>query len=194
VAQGQGDAGIAQLRQGITALRATFASRATGPTLTRLSFLAHLAEAYGRTGQINKGLNVLTEAFAAVHSTGERYCAADLYRLRGEFLLRQAEHGAVRTAPPATALLAEGEQGGATDGQPLRIEAETCFHHALAIARHQQARALELRAAVSLSRLWQQQGKRIATRELLVPLYGWFTEGFDTADLQEAKALLEALV
>jgi predicted ATPase len=79
------------------------------------------------------------------------------------------------------------------DGQPLRIEAETCFHQALAIARHQQAKSLELRAAMSLARLWQQQGKRTDARELLVPIYGWFTEGFDTADLQDAKALLEAL-
>ena len=68
-----------------------------------------------------------------------------------------------------------------------------CFHQALDVARRQQARALELRAAMSLSRLWQQQGKGAAARELLAPVYGWFTEGFDTADLQEAKALLEEL-
>ena len=67
------------------------------------------------------------------------------------------------------------------------------FHHALAVARHQQAKSLELRAAMSLSRLWQRQGKRAEARELLAPIYGWFTEGFDTPDLQEAKALLEEL-
>jgi predicted ATPase len=77
--------------------------------------------------------------------------------------------------------------------QPVRSEAEACFHQALAVARHQQAKSLELRAAMSLARLWQRQGKRAAARELLVPIYGWFTEGFDTADLQEARALLEAL-
>jgi hypothetical protein len=125
--------------------------------------------------------------------TGERYCEADLYRLRGEFLIRQAEQGTARTALPATALLAESEPGGATDAQSLCIEAETCLWHALDIARHQQAKSLELRAAMSLSRLWQQQGKRAAARALLVPIYGWFTEGFDTADLQDAKALLDAL-
>jgi predicted ATPase len=71
------------------------------------------------------------------------------------------------------------------------LTAEECFHQALAIAHRQQARSLELRAAMSLGRLWQQQGKQVAARQLLTPLYGWFTEGFDTADLQEAKALLE---
>jgi predicted ATPase len=72
-------------------------------------------------------------------------------------------------------------------------QVETCFQQALTIARQQQAKSLELRAAVSLSRLWQQQGKRAAAYALLAPVYGWFTEGFDTADLQEARALLKAL-
>ena len=79
------------------------------------------------------------------------------------------------------------------DGQPLRIEAETCLCRALDVARHQQAKSLELRAAMSLSRLWQQQGKRTEAYQVLASIYGWFTEGFDTADLQEAKALLEEL-
>ncbi len=72
-------------------------------------------------------------------------------------------------------------------------QAETCFQHALDIARRQQARSWELRAAMSLARLWQQQGKRAEAHELLAPVYGWFTEGFDTADLQEARALLDEL-
>ena len=76
---------------------------------------------------------------------------------------------------------------------PDEVQAARCFHHALAVARHQQAKSLELRAAMSLSRLWQRQGKRAEARELLAPIYGWFTEGFDTPDLQEAKALLEEL-
>ena len=80
-----------------------------------------------------------------------------------------------------------------TGRSSLPIEDELCFRQALDIARRQQAKSLELRAAISLSRLWQQQGKRDEARELLVPVYGWFTEGFDTADLQEAKALLEEL-
>ena len=98
------------------------------------------------------------------------------------------------------ALLGSGAvsaQGGVAAG-PCRhsqtwLEAEACFHQALDIARHQQAKSLELRAAMSLARLWQRQGKRAEARELLAPVYGWFTEGFDTADLQEAKALLDAL-
>jgi predicted ATPase len=101
-----------------------------------------------------------------VNQQGERWGEAELYRLKGELLLaRSAEH---------------------------HVEAETCFHQALDIARHQQAKSLELRAAMSLARLWQCQGKHAEAHALLAPLYGWFTEGFDTADLQEAKALLEA--
>ena len=92
---------------------------------------------------------------------------------------------------------AASAQGGAAAaaGSQLKkhAEAEACFQQALDIARHQQAKSLELRAAMSLGRLWQRQGKRTEAYELLAPVYGWFTEGFDTADLQEAKALLEAL-
>jgi predicted ATPase len=100
-----------------------------------------------------------------VHNSGERCYEAELYRLQGELLL-------ARPAEP-------------------HAEAEACFCEALAVARRQQAKALELRAATSLSRLWQQQGKRDDAYELLAPIYGWFTEGFDTADLQDAKALME---
>jgi class 3 adenylate cyclase/tetratricopeptide (TPR) repeat protein len=121
---------------------------------------------YGRAGQTETGLTVLAEALALVDHTGERYWEAEIYRLKGELLLQ-----AVPDAP----------------------QAEACFQQALAVARHQQAKSLELRAAMSLSRLWQQQGERAGARELLAPIYTWFTEGFDTADLQEAKALLENL-
>ena len=102
-----------------------------------------------------------------METTGERYYAAELHRLQGELLLQHAA--------------------------PEVAHAETCFQQALAMARRQQAKSLELRAAMSLSRLWQQQGKRDEARALLAPIYGWFTEGFDTADLQEARALLEEL-
>src|SRR5262249_51334589 len=100
-------------------------------------------------------------------NTGEQYYTAELCRLKGALLLAQSS--------------------AQVD------EAETCFRQALDIARQQQAKSLELRAATSLSRLWHRQGKRVEARELLAPLYGWFTEGFDTADLHEAKALLEEL-
>jgi predicted ATPase len=140
--------------------------QAIGAEINRPYLLAPLAEAYGKNGQAAAGLATLAEALRAVHS-GERFWEAEIHRLQGELLLaRSAEHHA---------------------------EAETCFRQALDIAHRQQEKSLELRAATSLSRLWQQQGKRGEARELLAPVYDWFTEGFDTADLQEAEALLEEL-
>jgi TOMM system kinase/cyclase fusion protein len=163
-AQGQGAEGTAQMRQGLAAYQAT------GTERRRPYYLALLAEAYGSLGQTAEGLSLLAEALATVDRTGERGWAAELHRLQGELLLAQA-------------------------GERQRVsEAEACLHQALDVARRQQAKSWELRAATSLSRLWQQQGKRAAAHALLAPIYGWFTEGFDTADLQEAKALLEALM
>ena len=126
-----------------------------------------LAEVAGHAGQVEEGLRLLAEALAALEASGRGDLRAETYRLQGALLLRQ-------TTSDAT-------------------QAEACFQQALAIARHQQAKSWELRAATSLSRLWQEQGKRTEAYELLAPIYGWFTEGFDTADLQEAKALLEEL-
>ena len=158
-----------QTRQGL----ATY--QATGAAFQRPHFLAMLAEASGLLGQPQEGLAAVDEALTLVEQTGERYYAAELHRLRGELLLRHAD-----TGPQAP-------------GSGQQVEAEACFHRALDVARQQQARSLELRAAMSLARLWQQQGKRADAGALLAPIYDWFTEGFDTADLQEAKALLEAL-
>jgi len=153
--------------EGITQLRqGLVAVKAVGSALDWPRFLLLLAEACGQVGQIDEGLAALTEALATLHRTGERFWEAQFHRLKGELLLRQ----------------------GSSTG-----EVEACFHQALAIARQQQAKSLELRAAMSLARLWQRQGKHLEAYELLAPLYGWFTEGFDTADLQEAKALLAAL-
>jgi predicted ATPase len=121
----------------------------------------------------------VTEALEVVQQSGERWWEAELYRLKGELLLIQdTDRGDSRAAPTEPS---------------LRAEAESSFQRALDVARSQQAKSFELRAAMSLARLWQQQGKRAEARDLLAPLYGWFTEGFDTADLQEAKALLEEL-
>jgi predicted ATPase len=159
--QGQNEAGIAQMRQGLGA------HQATGTGVSRPHYLALLAEAYGKGGQTEEGLRVLAEALAQVDHTGERYYEEEVYRLKGELLLRQA----VPDAP----------------------QAEVCFQQALAVARRQQAKSWELRAARSLARLWQQQGKRTEAHQLLAEVYGWFTEGFDTPDLQEARALLDAL-
>jgi predicted ATPase len=116
----------------------------------------------------------VADALEAVHHTGERLSEAELYRLQGELLCQQTNEGGGAPRVPAP-------------------EAEACFQQALALARQQEAKALELRAGLSLARLWQQQGKRAAAYELLAPIYGWFTEGLDTADLQEAHVVLEAV-
>jgi class 3 adenylate cyclase/predicted ATPase len=141
--------------------------RATGAETNRPYFLALLAEAQGTHGAPEAGLAMLKEALTLVEKTGERWYAPELYRLQGALLVQQT-----------------------SDNHP---EAESCFHHALEIARNQQAKSFELRTATSLAHLWQQQGKRREAHELLASVYGWFTEGFDTADLQEAKALLAEL-
>ena len=163
-AQGQGEAGIAQMRQGLASWQAT------GATVHRTLFLALLAEAYGQTGAVDMSLAVLADALRHVHTTGERFYEAELYRLKGEFLQREPDRG-----------------------QPSTLTPETCFLRALDIARSQDAKAWELRAAMSLSHLWWRQGKRQDAYDLLAPVYDWFTEGLDTSDLIEAKQLLDEL-
>jgi TOMM system kinase/cyclase fusion protein len=165
---GEPEAGQGQREEGIAQMRQGLAVwQATGAKVFRPYGLALLAEASAHVGQIEEGLTLLVEALAVAHDTGERRWEAELHRLKGELLLmRAAAHDA---------------------------EAEACFHQALDVARQQQTKSLELRAAMSLSRLWQRQGKRAEAHALLAPVYGWFTEGFDTADLREAKALLATL-
>ena len=178
---GQVDEAIIQIRQSLGFWQGT------GAELARPYFMAMLAEAYGKNGQHDEGRRMLAEALEFADTHGDRFWEAELYRLRGELLLQQTTgRKQANQAPPEPLMLAEAEQ-------PVSSEAETCLQQALAIAPRQQAKSLELLAAMSLARLWQQQGKRAEARELLAPVYGWFTEGFDTADLQEAKALLDAL-
>jgi predicted ATPase/DNA-binding winged helix-turn-helix (wHTH) protein len=141
--------------------------RAGGPQLGRPSIFSLLAEAYGQAGQPTAGLQALVEALKLATETGECWWEAELHRLKGALLLQLPI--------------------------PEVPQAEACFHQALNVARRQQAKALELRAALSLSRLWQHQGKRAQARHLLEEVYDWFTEGFDTPDLQAAQALLETL-
>ena len=143
------------------------AFRATGAAVYVPYFCTLLADVSAHLGHTDDGLQALAEAHTVIEQHEERYWEAEVYRLRGVLLLRQP-------------------------GTP-QDEAETCFQQALAIARRQEAKSLELRAATSLDRLWQCQGKRTAAHQLLADVYGWFTEGFDTADLQEAKVLLEEL-
>ena len=191
--QGWGQARVGQVEEGMTHMRQGLgALRATGAELLRPYLLALLAEACGRSGQIEAALGALEEALVGADEHAERFYEADLYRLKGNLLLRKCV-GADRN-PAAAEISKEQAAGLVTTGwSPLQTEAEACFQTALTIARRQQAKSLELRAAVSLSRLWQQQGKREEAHELLAPVYGWFAEGFDTADLQEAKALLQEL-
>jgi predicted ATPase len=166
--RGHGEEGIAQIQQGLAAYQATGAT-AQGPY-----HLALLAEACAQVGQTTEGLEALAEALAVLAKSRERWCEAELYRLRGELLLQQAVGAGLKPIP-------------------TEDEAEACFRQALDVARRQQAKSLELRATMSLSRLWQRQGKNEPARQILAPIYSWFTEGFDTTDLREAKALLEEL-
>jgi predicted ATPase len=141
--------------------------RASGAVLHVPYFCTMLADVCDHLGHPDDGLQALAEAHALGEQHEERYWEAEVCRLRGVLLLRQP-------------------------GTPQE-EAEAWLQRALDVARRQEAKSLELRAAMSLARLWQQQGKRAAAYDLLAPIYGWFTEGFDTADLQEARALLDAL-
>jgi predicted ATPase len=159
--QGQSEAGMTQVRQGIAAWRAT------GAELVLPCLCTLLADVSDYLSHPEDGLQALAEAHTLVEQHEERLWEAEVHRLRGVLLLRQT-------------------------GTPQE-KAEACFLQALDVARRQQAKSLELRAATSLERLWQQQGKRTEAHELLAPVYAWFTEGFDTTDLQEARALLEEL-
>ncbi|MBM3227031.1 MAG: hypothetical protein FJZ47_24965 [Candidatus Tectomicrobia bacterium] len=140
---------------------------ASGQTLVRGRYLLLLAEILGHVGQTAAGLDLLTEALAVIEDIGKGNLRAEAYRLQGEFLLRQPHPDVER--------------------------AEGCLQQALSIARHQQARSLELRAALSLSQLWYQRQQYAAARQLLAEVHGWFTEGFDMHDLQAAAALLHRL-
>ena len=130
-------------------------------------YLVLVADAYGMYAEFDKAFSALDEALEWVARNDERLYAAEAHRIRGELLLRQP------TPDPAGA--------------------QRCFEQALAVARAQQAKSWELRAATSMARMWQQRGRRDDAHKLLEPIYNWFTEGFDTADLQDAKSLLDQL-
>jgi predicted ATPase len=170
-AQGSSEEGMGQMRQGLAALRAT------GAALRQPYYLALLAEAHRRAGQVESGLALLAEGLTEVQRHGECWHEAELHRLRGGLLLRAGVHATCWHA----------------DGDADSTRAEQCFHQALVTARRQDAKSLELRAAVNLARLWQRQGNHAEARDLLAPVYAWFTEGFQTADLRDAKALLDEI-
>jgi predicted ATPase len=143
------------------------AYRATGAELWRPCYLCLFAEACMETGRLDDGLSALTEALAAVDENEIRFYEAETHRLKGELLLKQDDSNAA--------------------------EAQGCFQRAIEIARNQSAKSWELRATMSLARLLRDTGRRDAARAMLGEIYGWFTEGFDTADLKDANALLDEL-
>jgi class 3 adenylate cyclase/predicted ATPase len=167
VEQGQEEEGIAQLRHGLAAYQAT------ATELGQPYFLCLLAGAYGKVEHLERALCLLAEAAAMLERGGQCWYEAELYRVKGELTLKQS-----------------GVRGPASD---VQREAGACFWKAVEIARRQQAKSLELRAVMSVARLWQSQGRLDEARQIVAEIYGWFTEGFDTADLKDAKALLDEL-
>jgi predicted ATPase len=141
--------------------------RSTGATLYEPHFLLLLALAHAELGQLDDAWRCIDEAIEKVERSKEKWCEAEVHRIAGEIALKSP--------------------------QPEPAKAETYFERALVVARQQQAKSWELRAAMSMARLWRDQGKPQQARELLAPVYGWFTEGLDTLDLEEAKALLDEL-
>jgi class 3 adenylate cyclase/predicted ATPase len=163
-ARGQGEASIGQMRQSLAVYRAM------GAELGRSYYLALLAEAYQYAGQPDEAMTAVAEALATADASEEHVYTAELYRLKGELTLQQFQFSSSKFQ-----------------------EAEACFHKAIELARRQNAKSLELRTATSLGRLWRKQDKPKEARQMLAEVYGWFSEGFDTADLREAKLLLEEM-
>jgi len=174
------DEGIEQMRLGIAA------HKATGTEVTRSHFLTLLAEALEKARQPEQALCLLEEALDLANQNGDRYYLAELYRVKGELLLMQATgRGVSRAAKRGKAVV--------ESNPPMFVQAEGCFNQSIKIAQQQKAKSLELRAVMSLARLLPKQGRKEEARRILDETYGWFTEGFDTADLIEARALLNDL-
>jgi predicted ATPase len=159
--------GIAEIRAGLDAYRVI------GAEVHRAAFLSWLAEAHGKVGQVEEGLGLLAQAQTLADKCHEQLWQSELYRLRGELVLKRL--------------------GFQTSTPQDEHEPEDCFRQALTIARAQNAKSLELRATISLARLLASQGKHDEARTMLAEIYSWFAEGFDTADLKDAKVLLEEL-
>jgi predicted ATPase len=188
--QGQTEEGSWQIQRGVVT------SQARSAELGRLQDLILLAEAHGKAGRAEEGLSVLAEAPNFVEKTKERNYEAELYRLKGELTLAQS---GVQSLASRVQKSFKSKVSGSrfqvqaspkSEARSPESEAEECFLRAIEVAQKQQAKSLELRATMSLARLWQQQGKHQAARNTLSAIYNWFTEGFDTKELQEAKALL----
>jgi DNA-binding winged helix-turn-helix (wHTH) protein/predicted ATPase len=168
VEQGELESGIQQMRVRLDNYHSI------GAKLWRAHHLGLLAESSAKAGQIDEGLSILAEALGTVEETGERYYEAELYRIRGELLMMQMKKGG-------------------KDSSPLVTQAESCFLQAISVARRQQAKSWELRAAMSLARLYRLQNRTEEARQALADIFAWFTEGFNTVDMKEARALLDEL-
>ncbi len=188
--QGQGAEGMTQMHQAIEAWRAIGIQTFGQPFVM-------LAEVCGKIGDPEEGSRLLVESLTEVRQSGERWWEAELHRVRGELILQQERQKAKgRDQKPVLSPVEGAKISNSqhpTPSSPAEIEAEACFLKSLEISRRQQSKWPELRAALSLSRLWSQQGKRDEARELIIKVYNWFTEGLETKDLQEAKALLHEL-
>jgi len=192
VQRGEPEAGLSALLEGL------FRYRGLGAPYALPSRLCFVADAYRQLGCVKEGLATIEEAVHLTETYANVWWAAEVYRLKGELLLaatgqttihRSDGRGASRVGQASLVALGPGHPV-----LPSQAEAEVCLQKALEIARQQEAKSLELRAAMSLSRLWQAQGKTTQARQVLAVVYSWFTEGFDTRDMREARVLLARLV
>jgi predicted ATPase len=167
---------LGHVREGMALIREGIAGwQSTGARCWLPGYYRSLAEAQAQAGQLEEGLTTLDEALTLMEDTNERHWEVELYRLKGELLSTKSM------------------QGDEVEAEANLLQAESRFQHAIEVAQRQQAKSWELRATTSLARLWQKQGRRQEAREILAEIYNWFTEGFGTADLQDAKALLVEL-
>jgi predicted ATPase/predicted Ser/Thr protein kinase len=196
--QGEAEAGIAQMRDGFAELRAAEIEQ------QHANYLSLLAEALGKAGRLEEGLQVIDEALQITQDTEERFSEAELYRIKGELLIRSfaaaENHQSIADNKTVSIQQATGEIQPVSKpvvqvpmSDLARAEVESCFRKAIVMARHQSAKAFELRAVISLARLWQGAGRQAEAQELLLPLYMWFSEGFETPGLKDARVLLEEL-
>ena len=176
--QGRTEQVVEQMRRGLAALQAT------GTERVRPHFLALLAEAMDTDRQVEEGLRLLEEAQSLIDRNSERYYQAELYRLQGELLLKQSKGRSISQVPTGGKAVVEAES-------PAVTNAEACFSKSIKIAQRQKAKSLELRSVISMARVYQYQGRLKEARSLLTQIYDKFTEGLDTMDLREAKALLD---
>jgi predicted ATPase len=180
IEQGEAEDAAEEIRQALAAYEAT------GTQLLRPHFLALLAEALGKAKKTEEGLKVLEEAMATANTNGEHYYDAEIYRLKGELLVQQSAQHVLHRAAGVGKTVAETDLS-------VHAAAERCFSESIAIAQRQKAKSFQLRAAMSASRLYRDQGRREQARSVVLEIYNSFTEGFDTPDLREARAMLDDL-